>query len=142
MHLVTKSYFNTFCQNFGAPYSDSKNFEAFANYCIFSKYTGDSVEISDLVYDGADPGIDGAFLYLDDRAVMSLDELSEIFDGSRREYSVSVVFTQVKSSTSWSKMEVDSFIAPWLIFSRMNLQSHMHRILQNFDRCSKMCSIT
>lgn len=111
MHLVTKSYFNTFCQNFGAPYSDSKNFEAFANYCIFSKYTGDSVEISDLVYDGADPGIDGAFLYLDDRAVMSLDELSEIFDGSRREYSVSVVFTQVKSSTSWSKMEVDSFIA-------------------------------
>ncbi len=61
MHLVTKSYFNTFCQNFGAPYSDSKNFEAFANYCIFSKYTGDSVEISDLVYDGADPGIDGCF---------------------------------------------------------------------------------
>lgn len=111
MHLVTKSYFNAFCQSFGSPYSDSKNFEAFSNYCIFTKYSSDSIEISDLVYDGADPGIDGAFLYLDDRAVMSLEELTEIFDGSRREYAVSVVFTQVKSSISWTKMEVDSFIA-------------------------------
>lgn len=85
MHLVTKSYFNTFCQNFGARYADTKNFEAFANYCIFSKYTGDSVEVPDLVYEGADPGIDGAFLFLDDRAVMSFDELNEIFAGSRRE---------------------------------------------------------
>lgn len=111
MHLVTKSYFNTFCQNFGAPYTETKNFEAFANYCVFSKYSSDSIEVPDLVYEGADPGIDGAFLFLDDRGVMSLDELNEIFANSRREYAVSVVFTQVKSSTSWTKMEIDSFIA-------------------------------
>jgi hypothetical protein len=109
MHLVTKSYFNTFCQNFGAPFSESKNFEAFVNYCVLSKYSGDNVEVSDLVYEGADPGIDGAFLFLDDRAVFSIEELSEIFESSRREYAVNVVFTQAKTSTSWSKMEVDSF---------------------------------
>ncbi|WP_347270130.1 AIPR family protein [Rhizorhabdus histidinilytica] len=111
MHLVTKSYFNTFCQNFGAPYEETKNFEAFANYCIFSKYSGDSVEISDLIYEGADPGIDGALVFLDDRAVFSLEELEETLRGSRREYGVTVVLTQVKSSISWSKMEIDSFIA-------------------------------
>ncbi|MEN3234920.1 AIPR family protein [Methylobacterium ajmalii] len=111
MHLVTQSYFNAFCQSFGAPYKDTKNFEAFANYCIFTKYTGDTVEVADLVYDGADPGIDGAFMYLDDRAVMSFEELAEILDGSRREYAVSIVFTQVKSSTHWLKVEIDSFIA-------------------------------
>lgn len=111
LHLVTQSYFNAFSQSFGAPYKDTKNFEAFSNYCVFSKYTGDNVEVSDLVYDGADPGIDGAFLFLDDRAIMSLDELNEVFDTSKREYAVTVVFTQVKSSTSWSKVEIDSFIA-------------------------------
>ncbi|WP_080418393.1 AIPR family protein [Burkholderia ubonensis] len=111
MHLVTKSYFDSFCRDFGAPYDEAKNFEAFVNYCAFSKYSGDSVEASDLVYEGADPGIDGALLFLDDRAVFSLEELEEIFQATRREYQVSIVLTQAKRSTSWSKQEIDSFVA-------------------------------
>lgn len=63
------------------------------------------------MYEGPDPGIDGALLFLDDRAVFSEDELNEIFDGGKREYHVSIIFTQVKSSITWSKMEIDSFIA-------------------------------
>lgn len=111
MHLVTRSYFDSFCRDFGAPYDEAKNFEAFVNYCAFSKYSGDSVEASDLVYEGADPGIDGALLFLDDRAVFSLEELQEIFDTTRREYQVSIVLTQAKRSTGWSKQEIDSFVA-------------------------------
>ncbi|MBK0058136.1 AIPR family protein [Pseudomonas sp. S44] len=111
MHLVTKSYFDTFCKDFGAPFDESKNFEAFVNYCAFARYTGDSVEVSDLVYEGADPGIDGAILFLDDRAVFTPEELDEIFQSSRREYTVTIVFTQAKRSTTWSKQEIDSFVA-------------------------------
>ena len=111
MHLVTKSYFDAFCKDFGAPYEESKNFEAFVSYCTFSKYSGDKVEASDLVYEGADPGIDGALLFLDDRAVFSLEELEEIFETSRREYKVTIVLIQAKRSVSWSKQEVDSFVA-------------------------------
>lgn len=111
MHLVTKSYFEAFCKDFSAPFEESKNFEAFVNYCAFSRYSGDRVEATDLVYEGADPGIDGALLFLDDRAVFSLEELEEIFDKSRREYKVTLVLTQAKRSVSWSKQEVDSFIA-------------------------------
>lgn len=111
MHLVTKSYFESFCRNFAAPYDEAKNFEAFVNYCVFSKYSSDSVEASDLAYEGADPGIDGAFLFLDDRAVFSVEELEEIFAAGRREYQVSIVLTQAKRSTNWSKQEVDSFVA-------------------------------
>lgn len=111
MHLVTKSYFENFCRGFGAPYDEAKNFEAFVNYCAFSKYSGDSIEATDLVYEGADPGIDGALLFLDDRAVFSVEELVDIFSTSRREYQVSIVLTQAKRSTSWSKHEVDSFAA-------------------------------
>ncbi|WP_422357858.1 AIPR family protein [Qipengyuania flava] len=109
MHLVTKSYFDTFCRDFAAPFKETKNFEAFCNYCILARYTGDSIELADLVYEGEDPGIDGAFLLLDDRLVLSLAELEEIFATSRREFSVTFVFTQVKSSTSWKKKEIDSF---------------------------------
>ncbi|HEJ4926160.1 AIPR family protein [Pseudomonas aeruginosa] len=111
MHLVTRSYFDNFCRDFGAPYEEAKNFEAFVNYCAFSKYSGDSVEASDLVYEGADPGIDGALLFLDDRAVFSVEELEEIFKTTRREYKVTIVLTQAKRSMSWSKQEVDSFVA-------------------------------
>ena len=111
MHLVTRSYFDGFCRDFGAPYDESKNFEAFVNYCVFSRYSGDSIEATDLVYEGADPGIDGALLFLDDRAVFSLEELDEIFTTTRREYQVSIVLTQAKRSVSWSKQEVDSFVA-------------------------------
>ncbi len=111
MHLVTKSYFENFCKDFGAPYDEAKNFEAFVNYCVFSKYSGDNVEASDLVYEGADPGIDGAILFLDDRAVFSVEELKEIFQTTKREYQVTIVLTQAKRSTTWSKQEVDSFVA-------------------------------
>ena len=111
MHLVTKSYFDTFCRDFGAPYEESKNFEAFVSYCAFSKYSGDKVEASDLVYEGADPGIDGAILFLDDRAVFSLEELEETFETSRREYKVTIVLIQAKRSVTWSKQEIDSFVA-------------------------------
>lgn len=111
MHLVTKSYFDIFCRNFGAPYDEAKNFEAFVNYCAFSKYSVDSIEASDLVYEGADPGIDGAMLFLDDRAVFSSEELKELFQTSRREYQATIVLTQAKRSVIWSKKEVDSFVA-------------------------------
>lgn len=111
MHLVTKSYFDTFCTNFATSFDEAKNFEAFTAYCTFCRYSADNVESTDLVYDGADPGIDGAFLFLDDRAVFSAEELEEIFNTSRREFHVTVVLTQSKRSETWSKQEIDSFAA-------------------------------
>lgn len=145
MHLVTKSYFESFCRDFGAPYDEAKNFEAFVNYCAFSKYSGDSVEASDLVYEGADPGIDGALLFLDDRAVFSLDELEEIFQTTRREYQVTIVLTQAKRSTTWSKQEIDSFVAAVVDYlSESPAQPHsqyladfkqmFHKVYQNIGR--------
>lgn len=109
MHLVTKSYFEDFVKKFSPPYGDAKNFEAFVNYCAFSKFSADAVEVDSFVYEGADPGIDGAFLFLDDRAVFSLEELNEIFQSPKREYQVSIVLTQAKRSEKWSKKEVNDF---------------------------------
>lgn len=134
MHLVTKSYFNAFCQDFGAPYDEAKNFEAFVNYCVFSKFSGDNVEVGDLVYEGADPGIDGALLFLDERAVFSLEELEEIFQTTKREYQVSIVLTQAKRSTSWSKLEVDSFVAAIVDYLSENPAQPHSQYLADFKK--------
>lgn len=111
MHLVTKSYFDTFCAEFNPPFELAKNFETFANYCVFAKHSADNVDPTDLVYEDADPGIDGAFVFVEDRAVFSVAELQDMLAATRRELSFTVVFTQVKSSTNWQKKEVDSFAA-------------------------------
>lgn len=111
LHLVTKSYFASFCKAFGLPVDDTKSFEAFGNYCAFARFSGDKIEASELTYEGPDPGIDGAFLFIEDRAVFSAEELLEIFEKSRREFHVNIVLTQVKSSIGWSKKDVDSFSA-------------------------------
>jgi hypothetical protein len=111
MHLVTQSYFNNFRESYGVQNSEAKDFEAFANYCIFNKFAADQVNPFELIYEGPDPGIDGAMLFLGDRAVFTTEELEEIFSGSKREFEVKFVFTQVKTSTNWSKKEIDSFVA-------------------------------
>jgi hypothetical protein len=111
MHLVTKSYFGEFCAGFTPPYDEAKNFESFANYCIFLQFSSDEVEPSELVYEDADPGIDGAFIFAEDRAIFSIDELNKLLSDTKRDLKFSIVFTQVKSSTSWQKKEIDSFVA-------------------------------
>lgn len=85
MHLVTKSYFDEFCSEFTLPYNEAKNFECFANYCVFSQFSSDAVEPSELVYEDADPGIDGAFVFVEDRAIFSLDELEKLLSETKRD---------------------------------------------------------
>ncbi|AVS64117.1 AIPR family protein [Paracidovorax avenae] len=132
MHLVTKSYFEAFCRDFAAPFEEAKNFEAFVNYCVFSKYSGDSVEANEIVYEGADPGLDGALLFIDDRAVFSVEELEDIFATSRREYKATIVLTQAKRSISWSKQEIDSFVAAIVDFLSENPAQPHSQYLADF----------
>jgi hypothetical protein len=120
MHLVTKSYFESFTSSYGSPYELTKNFEAFANFCVFNKFAADQVDPYELVYEGADPGIDGAMVFLGDRAVFTVEELEELLSASKREFEVTFVFTQVKTSTSWTKTEIDSFVSNLVDFLSEN----------------------
>lgn len=112
-----------------------QNFEAFVNYCAFSKYSGDKVEVSDLVYEGPDHGIDGAF-YFRRQSHFSTEELQEIFQNSRREFQVSLVFTQAKSSEKWSKQEIDSYIASIRDYLSPAPQQPHSEYLADFKKCS------
>ncbi|MGR3715144.1 MAG: AIPR family protein [Thermohalobaculum sp.] len=109
MHLVVKSHFENFLQKFPTSHEETKAFEAFVNYCLFNKFSSDSVNPYDLIYDGDDPGIDGVMIFADDIYISSVDEVDHIFSGRARELDVSIVFVQTKTSEKWSKADINTF---------------------------------
>lgn len=137
MHLVTKSYFDAFCDEFAFEKGSTKSFEAFANYCINNRFSDDEVKPAELVYEGPDPGIDGAMLYVDGRLVLSEEELVEILAAGKRELDFEVVFTQVKTSESWSKKEIDTFSAAIVDLLSEQPAQPLSDYLQDFKKLFK-----
>ncbi|HMQ94173.1 MAG TPA: AIPR family protein [Amaricoccus sp.] len=111
MHLVTKSYFDAFCEEYNFAKGETKSFEAFCNFCAANFLSDDDLNPEDLIYEGADPGIDCALLFVDGRAIFTVDELNVLLGGGKREYDFQFLFTQDKSSENWRKGEIDTFSA-------------------------------
>jgi hypothetical protein len=102
MHRVVKAHVADFQGKFSIVGEESKQFEAFVNYAIFRSFCAKNVDPKDLVYDGDDPGIDGVMIFVDDVYVSSIEEVDDVFTGRKRDADVTVVFTQSKTSESWS----------------------------------------
>lgn len=109
MHKVVKAHLNGFQARHSISDDDSKQFEAFVNYSIFRSFCAENVDPKDLVYEGDDPGIDGVMVFIDDTYVSSVEEVAEAFKGRKRDSEVVIVFTQAKTSESWSKSEINTF---------------------------------
>ena len=109
MHAVVKAHVDGFQKSFELAYSETKAFEAFLNYAVLRSFSGDPVEPDSLIYDGADPGIDGILVFVDQKFVSTLEEVELCFEGKRRDLEVTVVFTQAKTSESWKKAEINTF---------------------------------
>ena len=109
MHLVVRSHLADFTKKFFVSENPSKQFEAFLNYVIFRSHSAESIDPASLVYEGDDPGIDGVMVFIDDSYVSSVDEVHTAMQGKRRDADVTIVFTQAKSSESWSKSEINVF---------------------------------
>lgn len=109
MHRVVKSHLADFEKKHSVSDSESKQFEAFLNYSVFRTHSAESIEPRDLVYDGDDPGIDGAMVFIDDSYASSIEEVEEAMTGRKRDAEVTIVFTQAKTSESWSKSDINTF---------------------------------
>ena len=109
MHRVAKAHLEDFVTKYDVDGKETKQFETFLNYVIFRTHCAENVDPRDLVYDGDDPGIDGVMIFIDDGYVSSVDEVEEAMKGRRRDTDVTVVFTQAKTSKSWSKAEINVF---------------------------------
>lgn len=109
MHLVVRSHLADFANKFSVSDIQSKQFEAFLNYVIFRSHSAETIDPASLVYDGDDPGVDGVMVFIDDSYVSSVDEVENAMTGKRRDADVTIVFTQAKTSESWSKAEINVF---------------------------------
>jgi len=109
MHRVVKAHVADFQKKFEVSDQESKQFEAFVNYVVLRSLSADTVDPRDLVYEGDDPGIDGILIFIDDCYVSSVEEVQDAFSGKRRDADATVVFTQAKTSESWSKSEINIF---------------------------------
>ncbi len=109
MHRVVKSHLRDFTEKYTIEWQESKAFESFINYAAFRSLCAEAIDPKDLVYDGDDPGIDGAMIFLDDVYVSSKEEVDDFFQSRKRDVDATVVFTQVKSGESWDKKEINAF---------------------------------
>jgi hypothetical protein len=109
MHRVVKSHLENFEERHSISDRESRQFEAFLNYAVFRSHSAEKVEPRDLIYDGDDPGIDGVMIFIDDSYVSSTEEVEDAMKDRRRDAEVTLVFTQAKTSESWSKAEINTF---------------------------------
>lgn len=72
---------------------DAKHFEAFVNYVLFRSMCAENVDPSELTYTGADPGIDGVMIFIDDVYVSSVEEAEESFKKKKKDSDAVVIFT-------------------------------------------------
>jgi methionine synthase II (cobalamin-independent) len=110
MHKVVKAHVAGFQKKYGLSEEDlSKQFEAFVNLAIFRSHSAETVDPKDLVYRGDDPGVDGVMIFIDDSYVSSPEEVDDIFRNRKKDAEVTIVFTQSKTSESWSKSDINTF---------------------------------
>ena len=103
MHRVLQSHLDEFRTRYGIEAPLSKAFEAFVAFCLARRYTSDSFEPAEQVYEGADPGIDSILFIADDMLITSAEELIELFERRRRDVPIYTIFTEAKTSEAWEK---------------------------------------
>jgi len=112
MDRIINSHFNSFVHSFGLnDYTETKQFEFFANYCIASKYSFSKVEPENITSDEDDAGIDGIIFFLDNEIVSTIEEFQEVLDRPKRSIEARVIFTQVTTTSKFEKSKYCSFSA-------------------------------
>lgn len=114
MDVITKSYFDDFCEKFGyVNTNEYKAFEYFVNYCNVSKYfTNESITptmLDDIATEGvANIGYDGIAIIVNGRLVTHIEEFEDVCRGDGY-LNVKFVFTEVKMSEIYQPEVVRSF---------------------------------
>lgn len=109
VHRVVQSHLKDFCSKYSITKDEAKSFEAFVNYSAFRELCAESIDPSDLIYEGDDPGIDGVMIFLDDVYVSSSEEVEDFFASRKRDVDGTIIFTQAKSGENWEKKEINTF---------------------------------
>ncbi len=108
---ILESYLDDFASEFGFDELNSQDrFAQFVNYCVVSRLTSDSYEVTDLNVDGqGDTGLDGVAILVDGHLVNSHDDV-DFFRDQLGRLDVQFVFVQSKSSPHFTTADVGTFL--------------------------------
>ena len=110
MNKIIESFLNTHIYEYSIEkYSKEIAFEHFINRCIINKYSLDRFDPQDIMTDEGEKGIDGVAIIVNDRIVLSMEDVDNIIKDNV-DIDVKFVFIQSKTSDSFNGDEIGTFI--------------------------------
>lgn len=110
MNKIIESFLNTHITEYDIEdFEKEIAFEHFVNRCIVNKYSVDRFDPLDIMTDEGEKGIDGVAIIVNDRIIMTMDELESVIK-ENTDLEVKFVFIQSKTSDKFSGDEIGTFV--------------------------------
>lgn len=110
MNKIIESFLRTHIEEYGLENAQKEvAFEHFVNRCIINKYASDRFDPADIMTDPGEKGLDGVAIIVNDRLILSEDDLLSVLDDCET-LNISFVFIQTKTSENFSGSEIGDFI--------------------------------
>jgi len=110
MNKIIESFLNTHIREYSIEEFEKEiAFEHFINRCIVNKYSIDRFDPADIMTDKGEKGIDGVAIVVNDRIIMTVDELESVVK-ENADLEVKFVFIQSKTSDKFSGDEIGTFV--------------------------------
>lgn len=111
MDKIIQSYMNDFLKSHEIEEKkENKQFEMFASYCAVSQQYGEQFYLNDIITGaGGDCGIDGIAIIANGTLINSKEEIDDLIEINKKISDLIFVFTQAKTSASFSSSEIGTF---------------------------------
>lgn len=110
MHIILEKNINELANDFELKgFTESYLFEVFCNFCLVSKKFLGRFNPKDVTTGGDDASLDGIAIIIDGELILVLDDAIKIFETHKTNFSVDIIFTQVKSGETFKKAEITNF---------------------------------
>src|SRR5260221_8479921 len=111
MDKILEGYLNNFVTEKGLEYLEKEiAFEQLVNFNILSRMVTEPIDLDNVtVGGGADTGIDGLAIIVNDHLILSNEEI-DYFKKSLRRFDVKFIFTQAKTSEKFDMGEMGNFL--------------------------------
>lgn len=132
MDAILASFVKDFAEHFGyKPEVDSGLFELFVNQTVIARLTQDDFDIEKLSPgSNGDLGIDGIAIVLSGHPVLTREDIDFFLD--RGNADIDFIFTQAKTSDSFSSAEIGSFLEGVLLFFQETLPKNTNDHIREF----------
>ncbi len=111
MDKILEGYLNSFVTEQGIEYLEKENaFEQLVNFNILSRVVSEPIDLDSVtVGGGADTGIDGLAIIVNDHLISDKEDIDH-FKKSLRRFDVKFVFTQAKTSEKFDSGDIGNFL--------------------------------